>query len=92
MRILFLKEDDIWTAQAIDVDICVHGKRPADLLRKIELAIKLEVKSNSLDDIGPAPRLYEAMWNAAAELKYKDSEHDLRVHNIKAYLERTNDK
>lgn len=67
MRVVVIKEGDIFVGQCLEHDICAQGKSMDEMLERLAFTVSLEKaeRNESLVDIGPAPEAYHEMWVSA---------------------------
>jgi len=67
LRVLVFKDDGIFVAQALELDISAEGETEAEAAMRLNAAIAAEAaeakaRGRTLDDIGPAPDRFHAMY------------------------------
>lgn len=83
VRVIAFKEGDAWIAHCVEYDICAQGSDLSQLRRRMEVALEVECEMSEkrtgtpFGGIGPAPSIYEAMYDNAEESL--NSELDIRI-------------
>jgi len=54
-------ETEMWDAQVLEHDAGSQGKNPEELLANLDAVLSAEI-SEGLDDIDPAPKIYQDQW------------------------------
>lgn len=74
LRVLFIKDGDLWVAQCIDRDIAAQGRSVSEAKRAFEHTIigqilfDLKRGKEPLSDFRPAPASYRAKFDEAEQL------------------------
>lgn len=68
IRVVVLKDDDIYVAQCLEVDVAAQGATPEQAMQRLKVALCAEEEEarqsgKSLDDIGPAPDAFRAVYD-----------------------------
>lgn len=72
LRIVAFQEGDMWIAQCVEHDICVQAKDVAQLRRRMDVALKIELDDSQAGggepfaDIPPSPNHYAVMFEEAS--------------------------
>jgi hypothetical protein len=69
LRVLMLKDDDLFIAQALEIDICAQGETETEAAMRLQAAIVAEEdeakkRGRTLAAIGPAPRKYHDLYES----------------------------
>jgi hypothetical protein len=69
LRVIVLKDGDLFVAQCLEIDIASQGHSEADALAKLKLLFRAESdlareKGTTLFDLGPAPDRFHAIYGA----------------------------
>lgn len=71
VNVVVFREDDWWVAQCLEYDIATQTKELTDLSYELnrvlaaQIAVSAELGQEPFSGIGPAPRRYWAMYEAA---------------------------
>lgn len=64
IRVIIIKEDELWVAQGLERDICVQAENLDDLQTFFEVAVRLEGEADGgLERIAPAPQYFHQLWD-----------------------------
>lgn len=66
IRVIVLKDDGLYFAQCLEVDVAAQGATPEEAIARLKNVLNAEAeelrnKGRSLKDIGPAPEPYRAL-------------------------------
>lgn len=69
IRVIILKDDGLFVAQCLEVDIAAQGRTPEEALGRLRTAFYSEKREaaeagKTLDDIGPAPKAFHAVYES----------------------------
>lgn len=82
LRILIEHEDGMYVGQCLEHDLCVQGKSPDDVRRRMLIQLEQFVtRFGGLDGVGPAPQQFHDLWASGKEpplrMKVKLDNHEL---------------
>lgn len=69
LRVLILKDGDVFVAQCLEIDIAAQGHTEGEAIARLRAALMAELEcakeaGKSLADIGPAPKHFEMLFGA----------------------------
>lgn len=69
IRVIVLKDEDVYVAQCLEIDIAAQGKTADEALARLRVAFKAELADamecgRSIKDIGPAPDAFAMMYDS----------------------------
>lgn len=64
IRVVVVREGDLWVAQCLEYDICVQADDLKDISGRLDVALRLEseVREGDLSQIGHAPQYFQDLW------------------------------
>lgn len=79
LRIVIVKEEDMFLAQCLEHDICAQAKDISTLQRRLEDTFRFESEAGSIDGIPPAPEHFRKLWNDGFNLESKFDNADVHL-------------
>lgn len=69
IRVIVLKDEDVYVAQCLEIDIAAQGRTADEAMARLRIAFRAELadaKENgrSIEDIGPAPEAFSMMYDS----------------------------
>lgn len=69
IRVVVIKDENVYIAQCIEVDVAAQGKTPEEAMQRLEIALRAEAaeareNGKTLEDLGPAPEAFRSVYDA----------------------------
>jgi predicted RNase H-like HicB family nuclease len=69
LRVVILKDGDIFVAQCLEYDVAAQGKTEEQAIKRLKACLRAEeeiaaAEGRELSDIGPAPEAFHAVYDS----------------------------
>ena len=81
MRVIVIKEENMFVGQCLEHDICAQGSTVPELMERLSLTASLEAddRGGSLEGLEPAPDHFHQMWDSALRFAEQQNGYEMAL-------------